>query len=142
MASSMLYTRASFVAPPLTTQTVNPVLVVRALEFSTLFADVFQIEVINTESRKWRGVVVDTTTGKRVHIGSWTLPVVRRVLREAKRALLSVFRGMICRTVLVHHCHIGRRLSSTSTHPSTKASSQRRSGGCMSNLIPTTIQQG
>ena len=78
-------------APPLTTQTADPVLVVRALEFSTQFADVFQIEVINTESSKWRGAVVDTTTGKRVHIGSWTLPASTKGIKGGQEGFIECF---------------------------------------------------
>lgn len=44
------------------------------MEFSASYADGLQIEVINTQDNTWSGTVVDTTTGTRVHIGSWTLP--------------------------------------------------------------------
>ena len=44
------------------------------MEFSASYADAFQIEVINTQGSTWNGTVVDTTTGKRVQIGSWNLP--------------------------------------------------------------------
>ena len=44
------------------------------MEFSALYKDGYQIEVINTKGTTWSGAVINTTTGKRTHIGSWTLP--------------------------------------------------------------------
>jgi len=45
-----------------------------AVEFSAPYEDAYQLVVLNTGGTTWDGTVVDTTTGKRVHIGSWTLP--------------------------------------------------------------------
>ena len=45
-----------------------------AVEFSAPYQDAYQIEVLNTGGTTWTGTVVDTTTGRRVHIGTWTLP--------------------------------------------------------------------
>lgn len=45
-----------------------------SVEFSAPYADAYQIVVINTQGSTWSGTAVDTTTGKRVNIGSWTLP--------------------------------------------------------------------
>ena len=46
-----------------------------AVEFSAPYADAYQIEITNTQGSTWSGTAVDTTTGKRTHIGSWTLPI-------------------------------------------------------------------
>ena len=45
-----------------------------AVEFSASYADAYQLVVQNTGGTTWSGTAVDTTTGNRVHIGSWTLP--------------------------------------------------------------------
>jgi hypothetical protein len=45
-----------------------------AVEFSAPYADTYQLVVLNTKGTTWNGTAVDTTTGKSVHIGSWTLP--------------------------------------------------------------------
>jgi hypothetical protein len=45
------------------------------VEFSAPYEDAYQLVVRNTVGTTWDGSVVDATTGKSVHIGSWTLPV-------------------------------------------------------------------
>ena len=45
-----------------------------SVEFSAPYADAYQLVVNNTGGTTWGGTVVDTTTGKSVYIGSWTLP--------------------------------------------------------------------
>jgi len=46
-----------------------------SVEFSAPYANGFGLEIHNTQGTTWNGtVVVDGTTGEKVHIGSYTLP--------------------------------------------------------------------
>jgi hypothetical protein len=45
-----------------------------AVEFSAPYANAYQLVVRNTAGTTWDGTVVHRSTGKSVHIGSWTLP--------------------------------------------------------------------
>jgi len=61
------------------------------VEFSAAYADGFQIEVINTEGNRWSGAVVDTTTGTKVHIGSWTLPAGTKGIKGGQVGFIEYF---------------------------------------------------
>ncbi|CAO3568743.1 unnamed protein product [Mortierella alpina] len=45
-----------------------------AVEFSAPYDHNYELEVRATEGTTWQGTAVDTTTGTRVHIGTWALP--------------------------------------------------------------------
>ena len=42
--------------------------------FEGTYAHTYNLEVLNTKGTTWNGTAVDTVTGKRFHIGSYTLP--------------------------------------------------------------------
>lgn len=44
------------------------------VDFNAPYSRTFQLEVTRTSGTTWVSTVVDTITGARVHIGSWTLP--------------------------------------------------------------------
>jgi len=62
-----------------------------AVEFSSPYAHVYQIEVVNTQGTTWNGTVVDTTTGTRVLIGSWTLPAGTRGIRGNQLGFIEYY---------------------------------------------------
>jgi len=43
--------------------------------FTGTYANTYNLEVRNTEGTTWNGTAIDTVTGRRIHIGSYTLPV-------------------------------------------------------------------
>ena len=45
-----------------------------SVEFSGPYENAYQLEIRNTKDTTWNGTVVDATTGRRVHVGSYTLP--------------------------------------------------------------------
>ena len=45
-----------------------------AVEFSAPYSNEYRLEIRNTDGMTWTGTAVDATTGRRVHIGSYTLP--------------------------------------------------------------------
>ncbi|KAG9069633.1 hypothetical protein KI688_010537 [Linnemannia hyalina] len=45
-----------------------------SVEFSAPYSNGFNLVVQNTVGTTWMGTSVDTTTGSRVHVGTWTLP--------------------------------------------------------------------
>ncbi|KIM37695.1 hypothetical protein M413DRAFT_448227 [Hebeloma cylindrosporum] len=45
-----------------------------SIEFSAPYGNGFKLEVQNPQGTMWVGTVIDTTTGERRQIGSWTLP--------------------------------------------------------------------
>ena len=45
-----------------------------AVDFEGTYANTYNLEVLNTEGTTWNGTAVDTVTGRRIHIGSYTLP--------------------------------------------------------------------
>jgi hypothetical protein len=45
-----------------------------AVDFDGTYAHTYNLEVRNTQGTTWNGTAVDTATGRRIHIGSYTLP--------------------------------------------------------------------
>lgn len=45
-----------------------------SVDFSGPYANTYNIEVRNDQGTTWSGTAVDTVTGRRIHIGSFTLP--------------------------------------------------------------------
>ena len=45
-----------------------------SVEFFGTYADAYRIEIRNTQGTTWNGTLIDDTTGRRVHIGAYTLP--------------------------------------------------------------------
>jgi hypothetical protein len=62
-----------------------------AVEFSAPYAGTFNLEVVNTEGTKWRGAAVDAVTGKRVHIGSYTLPAGTKGIKGAQDGFIEYY---------------------------------------------------
>ena len=62
-----------------------------AVEFSASYADVYQIEVINTQGTTWSGTAADTATGMRVHIGSWTLPPGTKGIKGSQSGFVDYY---------------------------------------------------
>ncbi|KAG0320527.1 hypothetical protein BGZ99_004441 [Dissophora globulifera] len=44
------------------------------VEFSAPYSNGYNLEIVNTGGTTWTGTAVDSTTGDRVHIGTYTLP--------------------------------------------------------------------
>ena len=61
------------------------------MEFSAPYADAYQIEVVNTQGTTWSGTAVDTTTGTRVHIGSWTLPSGTKGIKGSESGFIEYY---------------------------------------------------
>jgi hypothetical protein len=60
-------------------------------EFSAPYADAYQLVVQNTGGTTWSGTVVDTTTGNRVHIGSWTLPSGTQAIKGSQVGFVEYY---------------------------------------------------
>ena len=63
-----------------------------AVNFDGTYDNTYNLEVRNTEGTTWNGMAIDTVTRRRIHIGSFTLPVGTGTTLTSGRGML-VFEG-------------------------------------------------
>ena len=61
------------------------------VEFSAPYAHTFYLEVVNTEGTKWKGAAVDAVTGRRIHIGSYTLPAGTKGIKGGQVGFIEYY---------------------------------------------------
>ena len=62
-----------------------------SVEFSGPYADAYQLEIRNTKDTTWTGTLVDTTTGRRIHIGSYTLPAGTQGIAKSQSGFVEYY---------------------------------------------------
>ena len=62
-----------------------------AVDFDGTYAHTYNLEVRNTQGTTWNGTAVDTVTGRRIHIGSYTLPAGTGTTLEWRTGFVEYF---------------------------------------------------
>jgi hypothetical protein len=61
------------------------------VDFSGSYGDTYNLEVVNTGGTTWAGTVVNTATGNRIHIGTWTLPVGTQGIMNSQAGFIEYY---------------------------------------------------
>lgn len=62
-----------------------------SVEFSAPYGNGWNLEVVNTRGTTWIGTVVDRTTGRRVQIGSYTLPAGTQGIAKSQLGFVEYY---------------------------------------------------
>ncbi|KAG9325103.1 hypothetical protein KVV02_006765 [Mortierella alpina] len=62
-----------------------------AIEFNAPYANSYELEIRMTQGTTWQGTVVNTTTGRRVLIGTWTLPAGTGGIKGSETGFMEYF---------------------------------------------------
>ncbi|KAF9430882.1 hypothetical protein BGZ94_002723 [Podila epigama] len=69
------------------------------VDFSAPYDHTFDLEVRKAEGTTWQGWIVDTVTGEKVIIGSWTLPEGSGAIKGSRTGILEYYGTQSCDTL-------------------------------------------
>lgn len=61
-----------------------------SVEFSGPYSE-YRLEIRNTQGTTWTGTAVDAITGRRVHIGSYTLPAGTKGISKSEQGFVEYY---------------------------------------------------